>query len=326
MLTLAGALKTVWRRNGQLGQFVNHDTLDVIVPGSTSGAIVPAALALAAHEFDRPDLLEVAVEIAEQYWKRDGETCVQTGAAGEIMQAPDCEAAVAFLESLVTLYERTNDRLWLDRATRLAVQCLTWQVSYDFEFPTGTLFEKLGIRTRGAWLASVQNLGPCPAMCSHSGAALLRLFRYTGDERFMNMLTDNTRVVTQYLSTEERPIGNQQPGWISERIATTDAINDFGTIYEGSCWPESSVLLMAAELPSIYVRRDMQRIWSLDVIDAELKKDGTLRLTNPTAVTAKVRICFETAETVANTNFHSTRPAWTLVHLPAGDSMDVLQT
>jgi len=325
-MTLAGALESVWRRNGQLGQFVNHDTLDVIVPGSTSGAIVPAALALAAQEFDRPDWLDLAVDIADQYWRLDGEACVQTGAAGEIMQSPDCEAAVAFLESFVTLYEQTHDRKWLDRATRLAVQCLTWQFAYDFEFPKGTLFEKLGIRTRGGWLASVQNIGPCPAMCSHSGATLLRLFRYTGDGRFMNMLTDNTRVVTQYLSTEERPIGNQQPGWISERIATTDAINDLGTIFDGSCWPETSVLLMAAELPSVYVRRDLRRVWSLDVIEAELQKDCTLQLMNPTKMTAKVRICFETPDTVANTSFHSLRPTWKVVHLPAGDTMNVPPT
>jgi len=83
---------------------------------------------------------------------------------------------------------------------------------------------------------------------------------------------------------------------------------------------------MAAELPSVYVRRDLRRVWSLDVIEAELQKDGNLRLTNPTKMTAKVRICFDTPDTVANTSFHSLRPTWKVVHLPAGDTMNVPPT
>lgn len=58
------AFVKLWQKNHQLGQFVNSETGEIMVGGSSSGAIVPAALALAYQYYQKPEYLGAAVEIA----------------------------------------------------------------------------------------------------------------------------------------------------------------------------------------------------------------------------------------------------------------------
>ena len=44
----ADAIVNLFRENGQLGQFINVETGEIIVGGSTSGALTPGALCAAA--------------------------------------------------------------------------------------------------------------------------------------------------------------------------------------------------------------------------------------------------------------------------------------
>jgi len=48
----------LWNRYHQLGQFVDSQTGEIIVGGSSSGAIVPAALCLAAQFYQNPIYLK----------------------------------------------------------------------------------------------------------------------------------------------------------------------------------------------------------------------------------------------------------------------------
>ena len=112
----ADALAKLWERNKQLGQFVDIESGELIVGGSTSGGLAPAGLALAAAQLKEPRYLQVARAIGEHYYDRFVRVGLTCGGPGDALQAPDSQSAAALLDSFVTLYEATRDRVWIDRA------------------------------------------------------------------------------------------------------------------------------------------------------------------------------------------------------------------
>ncbi len=112
----AEALAKLWERNKQLGQFVDIESGELIVGGSTSGGLAPAGLALAAAQLKEPRYLQVARAIGEHYYDRFVRVGLTCGGPGDVLQAPDSQSAAALLDSFVTLYEATRDRVWIERA------------------------------------------------------------------------------------------------------------------------------------------------------------------------------------------------------------------
>ncbi|MDW8309953.1 MAG: hypothetical protein RMK20_11330, partial [Verrucomicrobiales bacterium] len=91
------------------------------------------------------------------------------------------------------------------------------------------------------------------------------------------------------------PAGRALPsGWINERVNTSDWDENVGGVFFGSCWCEVAMLLTAVELPGVYVRPDLGRVWCLDHVEAGLRGDA-LWVRNPTAFPARVRVLCETA-------------------------------
>ncbi|MGA2501148.1 MAG: hypothetical protein ABSH20_25705 [Tepidisphaeraceae bacterium] len=184
------ALITLWNMYHQFGQFVDSITSEIRVGGSTSGAIVPAAISLAAAYFGRKDYLEVATQSAEHFYQHFTRFGISCGGPGDACQNPDSESWYALIESYLAVFEATGDRHWLDRAGETARQYATWVVSYDFEFPPQSMFAKAGIRTTGAVYANTHNKHAAPGLCTYSGLGLLKLFRATGDRFTLDLLHD----------------------------------------------------------------------------------------------------------------------------------------
>ncbi|CAN5693029.1 hypothetical protein BH11ARM2_BH11ARM2_18820 [soil metagenome] len=264
---VAEAFCALWRANGQIGQFVDIETGRIVVGGSTSAGIVSAGLALSARLLDEPEYLRCAEAIALRYYERDVCAGITTGGPGEILQCPDSESCFGLLESFVTLWEETGDAIWVERANHLAHQAATWVMGYDFTFPESTLFGRLGMATTGTVFANVQNKHSAPGICTLSASMLLRLWRVTEDVFFLDLAVEITRALPQYLSTEDRPIGPLPPGWMNERVNTSDwelGGIGLGEVFRGSCWPESSLLLSCVELPSIYVHAATRTVRAFD--------------------------------------------------------------
>lgn len=238
---LADAFVKLWRRYGDFGQWVHTGTGELLVGGSAAGAIVPAGLALCAEYFREPDYAAIALESAESYYERFTAKGITTGGPGEILLCPDSESAFALLESYIVLLETTGDRRWSRRAEEAADQAMSWCVSYDFSFPSASTFGKLGIRTLGSVIANVQNKHSAPGICTLSGDSLLKLYRATGNIKYLELLRDIANQLSQYLSTEERPIRGWDgvdllPGYMSERVNMSDWE---GTEYVGEVLPLS---------------------------------------------------------------------------------------
>ena len=272
---LADAFVRVWEETGQFGQLVNVKTGTIHVGGSTAGAIAPAGLALASTYFHDPKYLKVAEEAARMFYHRDVQKGYTTGGPGEILQCPDSESAFAMLESFVVLYEVTGQREWLTAACDMAAICSSWVVSYDFLFPPNSTLGRAQARSTGAVWASVQNKHAGPGVCTSSGDCLLKLYRATGDRRYLDLLKDISHNLLEFVSTSQRPVGADKDGYISERVNLSDweGTGGVGQVHWTSVsWCELAVMLTAIEVPGIYVQPDTGLLYVFDHVDAQIMK------------------------------------------------------
>ncbi len=282
---IAGAKKAaecfvkLYGRYGQFGQFVNVHTGEIIAGGSASGAIAPAALVEAYRFFGDEDYLRTALESAEGYYQNFLSKGYTTGGPGEMLQCVDSESGFGLLESYVRLYEVTRDEKWLKYARECAHYCSSWVVAYNYVFPPHSEFGRHGKKTVGTVFANLQNKHSAPGICTLSGDSLYKLWKYTGDALYLELLRDIALAIGQYLSTDEEPIydwgldletrkkigAGADPqeleehrlptGFINERVNMSDWEGDrcVGGVFYGSCWSETSNLLTLAEvMPLLY--------------------------------------------------------------------------
>jgi hypothetical protein len=294
----ADAFVALWDRNHQLGQFVNVETGQLVVGGSTAGAIAPAGLALAARALKNDDYLRVAIAAGEAFDQRFVRAGLTTGGAPDALQCPDSESAAALLESFIVLNEVTGDGAWVDRAAAIAHQLATWQISYDFRFPARSSFARAEIQTTGAIVGNAQNKHAAPGFLLYSGDALLKLYRATGRRLYLELLRDTAHNVTQYLNRQDHRLNaDSEPGTTCARVNTGDAVDAVGeTTPVGSPY-EICGMLTAVEVPGLYVQPDTGFLFSFDHVDARIKEKTARRLvvtlTNPTPFEAAVRVLAE---------------------------------
>ena len=287
---VAEAFVNLFERYGQYGQFIDSYTGDIIVGGSTSGAIIPAALVMASGYFQNPKYLEIAEKSAQQMYNDYISKGISCGGPGDAMQNPDSESWYAMLESFMQLYEYTQDAKWLNYAEETAKQFSTWVMAYNYGFPDTCLFGMLNMDTTGAVFANTQNKHGSPGICTHSGVALLKLYEVTKDERYARLLSQISRCIPNYMSHTDRKIAGMPPGWINERISTTDWFEGIGEINPGSTWAETAMLLSTVELPSVYLDLTTENLFVFDHLNAEITEDGILLIENPTLYPSQCKI------------------------------------
>lgn len=298
----ADALCEVWNTDGQFGNWIDCRTGTVSIGGTTSGASIPAALALASDYFDSTAYLSVAEQAARYYYEHHVARGLTTGGPGDALQSPDCESAIHMLESFVTLYELTDRTEWLDYARDMGRLFSTWITSYNYVFPSASTFAQLDMRTLGACWANTQNKCAVPALCTISGDCLWKLYRATGDSLFMTLIRDLARGIPQYLSRTDRPISGMGSGMICERVQMGDweswcPVGE--TFGRSSPWVEAALMMTYAEIPGVYAICDKEEVWVADNITAEVlaseQKRIKLKLTNPTEFPASIRAFVETS-------------------------------
>lgn len=258
---LADYFVRLWDKYGQFGQFASIETGDIIAGNSSSAVIAVAGLCESFKFFKDKSYLRVAEAAGEYYYGHSLKKGYTTGGPGEILQSPDSESAFAILESYVCLYETSKDKKWLDYAETAAALCSTWTVSYNYEFPKQSMFGRLDIKTTGTVFASVANKHSAPGICTLSGDSLHKLYKYTENELYLELIKDITMSIAQCMSTAEKPIyaslfgkaGVLPGGFINERVNMGDweGADGIGEVFYGSCWPEISLMLTITELKAI---------------------------------------------------------------------------
>lgn len=298
---LADAFVKTWNENKDLGNYVDVKTGDIIIYHTTSGAIAPAGLVLASQYFGDRKFLKAAKEIADYFYNeyvvKLGLTCAHSG---DILQDADADSAYGLVESFMALYASKTDKKWLSKAKTTADLAATWTLSYDYEYPKESTLGKLNAKTAGAVWASVQNKHAAPGICTSSGDYLFKLYRATGEECYAELLRDIIHAHGEVMETPGRVTTNAGAGTSMERIQTTDADGKsaIGMILNTSNgWTEDCGLLMALEIPGIYVQSDKEVIYVFDHVEAkvlERRKDRVvLEITNPTRFDAQVSVFSE---------------------------------
>jgi hypothetical protein len=197
-------------------------------------------------------------------------------------------------------------------------------VAYDFKFPSETDYAKLAIRTNGTVYANTQNKTSCGGICTHSGVALLKLYRATNDVFYINLLRDIAHTIPQFMSWPAHQIPGYNDGWIFERCNMTDWDKGIGVASAGSTWAESSMLLTVTELPGVYVNKNTQQVVAIDHVEARLNQKGQLEITNPTQYDAIVKVLAETEEQMRKPLGQNAFLNWQRIEVPAGKTVNVI--
>ena len=303
----ADALARLWERHRQFGQFVDVDSGELIVGGSSSAGMAPAALAHAAAHFKEPRYLQIAQEAGRHFYEHFVEVGLTCGGPGDALQCPDSESAAALLESFVVLYEATSDRRWLERARAAAHLLASWVISYDAP-PSGRGCPPPGpIRATGAVFTDAQSRTGAPGYVQSSGAALFRLYRATGDVALLELLRDTVHNLAQYLPRKEQPdVAAPAPARASDgcaRADTRDWLEVDGGVVPATGLYDAIALLSYTEIPSVYAQTDAGFVFAFDHVEARVKERLAGRLVvalrNPTASEATLRLYAESAADAA---------------------------
>lgn len=303
---LADAFVYIWDKHGQFGQFVDVDTKEICVGGSTSSAIAVGGLALAYQTYSNDKYLETAKSAGRKFHSDYVLKGYTTGGPGEILSSPDSESAFGLFEAYMTMYEVTAEKEWLEYATDLLPICASWTVSYNFKFPENSPMGKIGALSCGTVWASVANKHAAPGICTWSGDSFLKYYRATGNKLALDLIRDIAHGSTQYISRDDQAVGNMPAGGVCERVNTSDWEGKDqvgGNIFSSCSWTEAAAMLTTTQIPSIYIQSDKDLITVFDNIIVEKTADSKLRITNPTKFDAIVTIYEETSTDAKSKNF-----------------------
>jgi hypothetical protein len=324
----ADGLVKVWEKYGQFGQFIDVETGEMDINGSTSVAGAGYALAQAYQYSGNPRYLEVAEASMRMYFERDLYNGYCGGGPAEILQAPDSESLQDIAESCIVLYEITGNKDWLEKAKYATNMLSTWMVSYDYSFPEGSAMEKAGIHAAGSVFASSQNNHSAPGWYIQSGDFLLKLFRATGDYRYAEMYKDQSHNVVQYIGAPYNPLPRKS-GYMTERVQLSDwEGKNVGSNADDSnmAW-ETLGALTCLENPGIYLHTDDKTIIVMDHVEVEVVERGkvylTLKITNPTRYDARIKIFAEPAARSRNPLLMNAFLNWPEISVGAGMSSEV---
>lgn len=328
---LAMAFVNTWNKDGEFGQFIAPETGKIAVYNSTGGAIVPAGLAMAADYFKQKEWMKVAAASARYYYKRDVEKQGLTGGhCGDISQDADSESTFGFLESLMALYYYTGQKEWLDKAEVQAALGASWTISYDPVFPEKSEIGRLKSNMAGAIWASIQNKHAAPGICTASGDYIFKLFRATGNEQYASLIRDIQHAHAEAVNMPGHITTNNLIGSSMERIQLSDAegkgsIGNF--INTRNSWTETNGMLMAIEIPGIYVNTDQKKMFVFDHVKAELLSSDAsgmiIQLQNPTTYEANVAVMAETQKESLKPLNYTAFLKWPKVMVKSGETVKI---
>ena len=259
--TLADAFVKLFEKYGKFGSYINSETGEILIGSGNSGVLAIGALAKVGKFLQHEKYIKTSVKAAEYYYNKFLTDGMTYGGCGDIMSAPDSESSFMMLEALVALYEVTKDEKWLKASETILKYCSSWVVSYVHKFPDASEFDRLNINTVGSVYASVQNAHSAPGICTLSGECIYKLYKYTGNNEYLDFIKDIAYFIPQCISTNERPIwarmgkpGEEKKllkGWINERVNMSDwekKWNGQGNVFYCGCWPSNSFLATYADL------------------------------------------------------------------------------
>ncbi|MDP8905241.1 MAG: hypothetical protein M3N29_07990 [Chloroflexota bacterium] len=207
------------REDGNCGAYYDPRSGEVTEWAGAAGLGWVAALAEGAALLDEPGWLSAA-ERAGGYYARFVEDELIYGAPEDVHLTPTSEDGYQAVMAYVALHTTTGNSRWLDLARLSAEWMLTFRYPYNVRFDEHTLLAAYDFRTRGADQASPSNqhLHAYGLICLPE---MIRLWRATGDDYYLDRTRDNLSCFLQFVAREDGDF-NAYRGMVSERYYQTD--------------------------------------------------------------------------------------------------------
>jgi uncharacterized protein YyaL (SSP411 family) len=196
-------------------------TVSISDPSPAASYNAVPFLALLSQLTGERKYLDAALRAAEFCWQR------QRGGvfAGGTIDNPDVidkEAGTLSLEAYLTLYDVTENKIWLDRAQAAANFAETWMFVWNVPMPDGAddaqLHWKKGVSTVGAQLiASGHSL--TDHYMAFDADEFAHLYRLTGDTHYRDVAKILLHNTLGMVSLPAHPYDLRGPGWSQEHFS-----------------------------------------------------------------------------------------------------------
>jgi hypothetical protein len=192
--------------------------------------------------------------------------------------------------------------------------------------PISKLSETIVPRFKRRWMTAP---GGSYYACENSADDyVFKLYRATGDVRYAELIRDIQHAHVEATEMPGHPTCGTGDGASMEGIQPTDgegkgAIGNL--VHTQNAWTELGGLMMATELPGIYLQTDADKFFVFDHVEAKVvKRDATgvtLAVTNPTQYPARVTLFAESAAQAQQPLDYTTYLRWPRIELAARQSV-----
>ncbi len=187
--------------------------------GTTSYSPVPL-LVLMTEETGDQKYLQAAVRAADFVWENSGKKGFFIGGASDNPNITDKEAGMLSLEAFLSLYDATRETKWLERAKVAADFAESWiwiwNLPMPADAPDSLLHWKKGVPTIGLQGITARVAGSVDEYMSWSVPAYAKLYKYTGDEHYLDVARVLLHDTKSMVALPGRLYDLRGPGWQQE--------------------------------------------------------------------------------------------------------------
>jgi hypothetical protein len=176
--------------------------------------------------------LDAAIRAADYVWENFGSRGVFVGGATDNPNITDKEAGMLSLEAFLDLYDATRNPKWLSRAKAAGNYAESyiwiWNVPMPLDAVDSDLNWKRGVSTVGVQGITARASGGVDEYLDWAVPAYTRLYKYTGDEHYLDVARILLLDTKSMLALPGRTYDLHGPGWQQEHWGMSNN-RGFGT-------------------------------------------------------------------------------------------------